>query len=502
MDIDIEQSTQFLKLIDPQATSFTFQTFEDSKPATNGNLARVVLRSPAYPELQELHARGAGVYLTVNETDGKGRKIENIRRIRAVWQEDDNDVSHQPLPMPPSMVVETSPKHFHRYWLVEGDWPADEQGRTDFAAVMERMVEDFGSDKNAKDISRVLRVPGFLHRKNGEPHLVHIVEASGKRYTRAQIIAAFPPLEREQKQHHDDEWKSDGNDVERIRDAVGHINADDRDTWIRVGMAIKNHLGESGRVLWDEWSSRSSKFHERDQDKTWSSFDRNYSGAPIGIGTLFFLAKRAGWKPKKKAHVGPDDEEKLLNELATLSPIAYARRRKEAAKQLSIPVAVLDKEIDRRRPEEDEQRNFLPHWNVETWSEEVDGDALLDELRRCLKRYIVLPPHADVAVALWVLHTWVFEAFDITPYLVITSPTRRCGKTVLMTLLYWLCRNGKKSDSMSKAAIYRSVDQEKPTLVLDEVGWVLDDRDERQGILCGGFERNGMSKSVKVKAQI
>jgi Protein of unknown function (DUF3631) len=102
-----------------------------------------------------------------------------------------------------------------------------------------------------------------------------------------------------------------------------------------------------------------------------------------------------------------------------------------------------------------------------------------------------LPEHADIALALWTLNTWAFESFDIAPYLSITSPTRRCGKTVLMTMLYWLCRRGKKSDSMSKPAIYRSVDTERPTLVLDEVGWVLDPKDERQGILCGGFERNG-----------
>jgi hypothetical protein len=63
--------------------------------------------------------------------------------------------------------------------------------------------------------------------------------------------------------------------------------------------------------------------------------------------------------------------------------------------------------------------------------------------------------------------------------------------TLVMTLLYWLCSKGKKNDSMSKAAIFRSVDRDKPTLVLDEVGWVVDQKDDRQGILCGGFERNG-----------
>jgi hypothetical protein len=94
-------------------------------------------------------------------------------------------------------------------------------------------------------------------------------------------------------------------------------------------------------------------------------------------------------------------------------------------------------------------------------------------------------------LALWPLRTWVFDCFDITPYLVITSPTRRCGKSLLLTILQWLCCRAKKNDSMSKAAIYRSVETETPTLVLDEVGWVVDLKDERQGIPCGGFERNG-----------
>lgn len=116
---------------------------------------------------------------------------------------------------------------------------------------------------------------------------------------------------------------------------------------------------------------------------------------------------------------------------------------------------------------------------------------MLEELRKHSARYVVLPKHADIVLALWVLHTWVFECFDITPYLAITSPTRRCGKTLLMTILYWVCCRAKKNDNMSKAAIYRSVEAERPTLILDEVSWVLDQKDERQGILCGGFERLG-----------
>src|SRR5262249_53889453 len=83
----------------------------------------------------------------------------------------------------------------------------------------------------------------------------------------------------------------------------------------------------------------------------------------------------------------------------------------------------------------------------------------------------VLPEHADVALALWVLNTWIFESFDIAPYLSITSPTRRCGKTVLMTLLYWLCRRGEKSDKKSKDAISPPAENGEPTPGPAEVRW-------------------------------
>jgi hypothetical protein len=186
---------------------------------------------------------------------------------------------------------------------------------------------------------------------------------------------------------------------------------------------------------------------------------------------------------------GADEAE--FKRLAALSAAEYDRCRKEEAKKLGITLGTLDREVIKRRAKQNTENNFLPHWRVEACSEEVDGAALLEDLCQQFTRYLVLPARAAPALALWVLHTWVFECFDITPYLSITSPTKRCGKTVLMTLLYWLSCRGKKSDSMSKAAIYRSVEGEKPALVLDEVGWVLDLRDDRQGILCGGFERNG-----------
>jgi hypothetical protein len=136
-NLDTTEARRFLRLLDAKAKSFTFQTFHDKKPTTRPELARV-LHTPAWSDLVQLHANGAGVYVTINETDAKGRTSENIIRVRAIWQDDDAGFNGT-FPLTPSLTVQSSPGRYQRYWFVD-DWPADEQGRKDFAATMERMV--------------------------------------------------------------------------------------------------------------------------------------------------------------------------------------------------------------------------------------------------------------------------------------------------------------------------------------------------------------------------
>jgi putative DNA primase/helicase len=200
---------------------------------------------------------------------------------------------------------------------------------------------------------------------------------------------------------------------------------------------------------------------------------------------------------RQKAAEAAANPEAVIIELAKMRPLQQAKALREKAKLLGVPIEALKAEVKRHKPKDESERDFLPHWNVEPRPEPVDGDALLDELRNHFKRYGVVPEEADVALPLWVLHTWVFQCFDITPYLAITSPTPRCGKTVLMMLLYWLCCRAKKSDSMSRAALYRSVDADKPTLILDEVNWIGGLDDERANIINGGFERNGHAETCE-----
>lgn len=77
----------------------------------------------------------------------------------------------------------------------------------------------------------------------------------------------------------------------RITDALGHIPADDCDTWLRVGMAIKAELGDTGFAIWDNWSRTADNYVKRDAIDVWRSIR---PGGGIGIGTLFHLARRHG----------------------------------------------------------------------------------------------------------------------------------------------------------------------------------------------------------------
>ena len=121
---------------------------------------------------------------------------------------------------------------------------------------------------------------------------------------------------------------------------------------------------------------------------------------------------------------------------------------------------------------------------------------LLDDLRFFLCDYIVFPKEEQAtATALWIAHTWVIEAFDFTPYLSIGSPVKRCGKSTLLDCLSLLCRTPWQAVSPSPAVLYRKVESDCPTLLLDEVDTIFaaskagDGKEDLRALLNAGFQR-------------
>ena len=82
---------------------------------------------------------------------------------------------------------------------------------------------------------------------------------------------------------------------EEVTAALNSIDPDcDYQTWIEIGQALHTWDSENGLTIFDEWSSKGSKYKDGECQDKWNSFT---AGGGITIGTLFHHAKGAGWKP-------------------------------------------------------------------------------------------------------------------------------------------------------------------------------------------------------------
>lgn len=108
----------------------------------------------------------------------------------------------------------------------------------------------------------------------------------------------------------------------------------------------------------------------------------------------------------------------------------------------------------------------------------VDLARLLDATRAFVTRYVVMGPHEAAAVALWIAHAWVLDAFEATGYLEVRSPVRRCGKTTLLNVLALLVPRPWTTVEPSEAVFYRKIAANQPTILLDEVDAIFNKKTE------------------------
>jgi putative DNA primase/helicase len=175
--------------------------------------------------------------------------------------------------------------------------------------------------------------------------------------------------------------------------------------------------------------------------------------------------------------------------LAGMPPLAYHQQRRDAAKMLGITVGVLDKLVRSAKAQAQQAESALPHWKVEPSHEPVDCSALLADIERTFARYVVLPTGAGIALALWTLHGWTMDAGDISPFLVLVSPTKRCGKTSALIVLNFLTPRSELASNISASALFRYVEEVRPTLLIDEADTFIKDNEEMRGILDSGHTR-------------
>ncbi|HPA50128.1 MAG TPA: DUF3631 domain-containing protein [Thermoanaerobaculia bacterium] len=127
----------------------------------------------------------------------------------------------------------------------------------------------------------------------------------------------------------------------------------------------------------------------------------------------------------------------------------------------------------------------------------VDGVDVLDSLTRFVRRFVVVTPEQAQLVALWTAHTWAFEASDQTPYLAILSAEKRSGKTRLLEVLGVVTRAPWHAVQPSEAVLYRKIEKDRPTLLLDETDALFsqrgDSRMEAVRALLNAGSRRGVT---------
>jgi len=186
------------------------------------------------------------------------------------------------------------------------------------------------------------------------------------------------------------------------------------------------------------------------------------------------------------------DENNTVNRLAALPPIEYDKVREEEAKALGTRVSTLDKEVEAERKllEQDgsDQNSIVS--DVDEWPEVIQGGQLLSELESIYRQYTILPDGAAVALSLWTLGTYCFDAFRIYPMINLSSPEKRCGKSTVMALLKALTNKSLLASNISPAAIYRITELCRPTLLIDEADTFLKDNDELRGVVNSGHSKD------------
>jgi len=121
--------------------------------------------------------------------------------------------------------------------------------------------------------------------------------------------------------------QSDDETANRLRSALQALNAENYETWIKYGMALKNWKGHGAFEIWHTWSETASNYKDHANCfNRWQSFEPS-SG--IDESAVFRAATDAGWslpsaksnpEPLKISHADPGLSERQKAQLKSVRP--------------------------------------------------------------------------------------------------------------------------------------------------------------------------------------
>lgn len=121
---------------------------------------------------------------------------------------------------------------------------------------------------------------------------------------------------------------------------------------------------------------------------------------------------------------------------------------------------------------------------------------ILDDARAFISRFCAFPDeHCLAAVSLWAAHSHAIEAFETTPRLALISPEPGSGKTRVLEVLDLIASEPMHCLSASPAALFRTLQDRRVTLLFDEVDAIFqrrgtgDANEDLRALLNAGYRR-------------
>jgi hypothetical protein len=99
-----------------------------------------------------------------------------------------------------------------------------------------------------------------------------------------------------------------------------------------------------------------------------------------------------------------------------------------------------------------------------------DGPAVW--IARYLAKSISLEPRLLLATGAWITASYIINSWDRFPHLGVTSVIMGSGKSRLKEMLKPIVLRPRLAVSMSAAVLFRIIEMEQPTLMLDEAQWL------------------------------
>jgi hypothetical protein len=151
-----------------------------------------------YSQAKDYNQKGFGIFHTVN-CFKKNRRTEEVTKLSSFYVDLDGGDKDNQIKMikqcpTPSLVVE-SKNGFHVYWKIRNNMIKDyglDIAIDNYKLIQEMIVKILKGDPKAKDVPRLLRTPGFYHKKSDD-FLVEIVSKTDREYNSRDFFELFKP---------------------------------------------------------------------------------------------------------------------------------------------------------------------------------------------------------------------------------------------------------------------------------------------------------------------